>query len=76
MTLQSVNPATGAGRQAYEPMDDGVVQGIVEEANAAFLQWKSLAFEQRGQALRSAGRLLRAQAQPLARLMAEEMGKP
>jgi len=76
MSIASINPATGETLATYPAMDDGVVEGIVEEAHDAFLRWKKLSFEQRAEGLRAVANILRSDAETWARLMAREMGKP
>ena len=73
---QSVSPTTGAVLKEYPYMSDADAAAAVDSASAAYVEWAAMSFEERGDRLRAVGRLLRERAEPLAKLMAEEMGKP
>src|ERR1700680_1909994 len=72
----TINPATGKEIASYEDMERGEVARIIEQANAAFLDWRRKSFAERAKPMKAAGKILRERADELARLMAEEMGKP
>lgn len=76
MAIQSINPATGEIIESYEDMSAGEVQETITKSHRAFLGWRRAAFSQRADHMWHAATLLREQADELARLMAEEMGKP
>lgn len=76
MALQSINPATGAVISTFDEMGQDETATIIEQAHAAFLQWRKLRISERAVPMRNASRILRDRASALARLMAEEMGKP
>src|SRR5262245_39974677 len=76
MALKSVNPATGEEVARYEEISHDDAAPIVERANDAFLAWRRRSYEERARAMRAAARILRKDAEALARLMAVEMGKP
>jgi succinate-semialdehyde dehydrogenase/glutarate-semialdehyde dehydrogenase len=76
MAIESINPASGEKIQTYAEMPRTAVDDAIAKAHEAFLGWRRLPFDERGQHLRSAARILRAKAESLARLMAHEMGKP
>jgi succinate-semialdehyde dehydrogenase/glutarate-semialdehyde dehydrogenase len=76
MSLASVNPATGQTLARYEEMSGAAVGDAIRAAHEAFLAWRRVPLPERAQCLRSAAALLRAQAEPYGRLMAQEMGKP
>src|SRR5262245_7956869 len=76
MALQSINPATGEPIERYEEMSAADVDTIVKRSNEAFQAWREKSFAERGNALRATAQILRREAEPLARLMALEMGKP
>jgi succinate-semialdehyde dehydrogenase/glutarate-semialdehyde dehydrogenase len=52
------------------------VADAIEGAHAAFRSWRETSFAQRAPLMRGAARVLRAKSRELARLMAQEMGKP
>jgi succinate-semialdehyde dehydrogenase / glutarate-semialdehyde dehydrogenase len=72
----SINPATGKEIASYDEMERGEVARIIERAHAAFLDWRKRSFAERAKPMKAAARILRDRADELARLMAEEMGKP
>lgn len=74
--LNSINPATGELLQAYDEMSPEELDGIVKLSREGFLQWRAWNLDDRGEALKNAGRLLRSRKDEYARLMALEMGKP
>lgn len=74
--MQSINPATGATLANYEEHTSGQVADIVDRAHERFLSWRSETFEERGRLLRATADELEKRKEELARLMAEEMGKP
>lgn len=73
--ITTVNPATGQEIKTYPLMDRASAFEIVEASHAAFLQWRTTAFEQRASTLRDVAKALRKHAEPLAKLMTEETGK-
>ena len=76
MSLRSVDPATGKVVREYEEASDQEVARAMDRAQAAFADWRRASFEERGRVVARAGALLRERAEPLAQLMAAEMGKP
>jgi succinate-semialdehyde dehydrogenase/glutarate-semialdehyde dehydrogenase len=76
MEIESVNPATGEVLKSYEAMSLPQAKGIVEAAHRSQVEWRQRDFAERSRRMRVVAALLREQAEPLARLMAEEMGKP
>jgi succinate-semialdehyde dehydrogenase / glutarate-semialdehyde dehydrogenase len=76
MSLQAVNPATGAMLATYEEMTPDQVRGIINKAHEAYLDWRRTSFRARAALNRQAAQVLRSNAAEYARLMAEEMGKP
>jgi succinate-semialdehyde dehydrogenase/glutarate-semialdehyde dehydrogenase len=76
MSLDVVNPATGETVVGYEEMSSDDTAAAVVAAHEAFLRWRGTGFDERAVLMRNAGELLRAREEKLARLMAEEMGKP
>jgi succinate-semialdehyde dehydrogenase / glutarate-semialdehyde dehydrogenase len=76
MSIDSVNPANGEALASYEAMTDERAARIVDACHRSHLGWAALAFEERSRRLHEAARVLRADAEGLAVLMAKEMGKP
>jgi succinate-semialdehyde dehydrogenase / glutarate-semialdehyde dehydrogenase len=72
----SINPATGKEIASYDEMERGEVARIIDQAHAAFLDWRKKSFAERAKPMKAAAEILRERADELARLMAEEMGKP
>ena len=76
MSIVSVNPVNGERLASYETMTDERVARIVDACHRSHLGWTALDMGERGRRLREAARVLRADADDLAVLMAREMGKP
>ena len=76
MSLQSVNPATGAPLETFEETSPAELDRIIARADAASRDWRGLAVAARAERLRAAGRILRERQDAYARTMALEMGKP
>jgi len=74
--LRSINPATGQLQYQVETLDDKTVEERIGAAQAAFSGWAAAGFEERGRVLRRLAGVLRDDADRLAMLMVEEMGKP
>lgn len=76
MSIKAINPATGEVFESYEEAAPDAVDRIIEEVDAAFLEWRRTSIADRAVPLRKAAAILRAEAHDYARLMAREMGKP
>jgi succinate-semialdehyde dehydrogenase/glutarate-semialdehyde dehydrogenase len=76
MAIESVNPATGERVASYEAFSQDRIDAAVRACAAAQAAWAERSFAERAAPLRAAARLLRAEKQALAELMAYEMGKP
>jgi succinate-semialdehyde dehydrogenase/glutarate-semialdehyde dehydrogenase len=76
MSLLSVNPATARPIERYPEMAAEEVDAALGAAWKDWLAWKETSFGHRASLMREAAALLRARTDELARLMAEEMGKP
>ena len=76
MSLQSINPATGAVLETFEETSPGELDRIVARADAASRDWRRRPVAQRVERLRAAGRKLHERKDDYARTMAVEMGKP
>jgi succinate-semialdehyde dehydrogenase/glutarate-semialdehyde dehydrogenase len=75
-TFESRNPATGEVIARYPETRREEVDRILLALQSAFEAWRRTDFTTRAAAMRKASALLRARQDPLARLMALEMGKP
>jgi len=76
MALETINPARGEKVREYAETPPADVARAIDEADAAFRDWRVVPFADRGKAMRRAGALLRERQGELAELMAVEMGKP
>ncbi len=76
MALQSVNPSDGSLIREYPEATEAEVAQALSEASVAYESWRRTAFAERAAILRRAAAQLRERREPLARLMALEMGKP
>jgi succinate-semialdehyde dehydrogenase/glutarate-semialdehyde dehydrogenase len=76
MPLVSLNPATGETIATYPSWEDEKIDAVVDRVFARNAAWRERDFAERGLVLGAAAGALRAQAEELSRLMAEEMGKP
>lgn len=74
--MKSVNPATGELIAEYEEMDREEIDRIIDNAGEAQRSWSRESFSGRAKVLETCAELLREDRHVLARLMAEEMGKP
>jgi succinate-semialdehyde dehydrogenase / glutarate-semialdehyde dehydrogenase len=76
MSLQSINPATGAVLETFDETSPAEVERILAAAHAAFLEWRHVPIATRARSMRQAAEILRARKAQYARTMALEMGKP
>jgi succinate-semialdehyde dehydrogenase/glutarate-semialdehyde dehydrogenase len=74
--LRSVNPATGRVLRDWPETPPDDVTAWLAESTRASAAWAHAPFPERAEPIRATARLLRERADALARLMAEEMGKP
>lgn len=76
MTMVSTNPATGRVMETFETWSKETTAQVLDEVREAFLGWRAAPLAERTGVLRKAAAILKDEAQILARIMAEEMGKP
>jgi len=57
-THQTVNPATEEVLETYSLMSREEAEGIVEQAHAAFLDWRRTGFSERADILRKTAQLI------------------
>jgi succinate-semialdehyde dehydrogenase/glutarate-semialdehyde dehydrogenase len=73
---QSINPVSGAVTESYETMSDEEVNDLVSRAAAGYKSWAAKTPEERGKILERVGQLFVERSDELAKIAAEEMGKP
>jgi succinate-semialdehyde dehydrogenase/glutarate-semialdehyde dehydrogenase len=76
VSVQSINPATGAVLETFEETGSEALAGILGRADAASREWRRWPVAERADRLRAVARLLRERKDAYARTMALEMGKP
>ncbi|HEX9728545.1 MAG TPA: NAD-dependent succinate-semialdehyde dehydrogenase [Gemmatimonadales bacterium] len=76
MHFLAINPTTGREARRYETISTADAKRALTAADRAHKQWRNTPFDHRGELLRNLASLVRASSDDLARLMAEEMGKP
>ncbi|MER2493636.1 NAD-dependent succinate-semialdehyde dehydrogenase [Catenovulum sediminis] len=74
--LYTQNPLNGQPLAEYPTLNKAEVDASLNASNRAFLKWRTTSFEQRGEVLKAVAAVLRSRKAELAKLMAEEMGKP
>ena len=75
MSIQTINPNTGEVLETFEPFSQEQINGAIDAAHSAFLQWRTLTFAQRAPHLHNLARHLREHKEELARTAVLEMGK-
>lgn len=76
MNIETFNPATEQVLASYNCLDEQEINNKIDQSHHAYLSWKKTDFATRKQLMSQMPRLLRAQCDELAQLMALEMGKP
>lgn len=74
--LRSVNPYNGKQLGEYKLFSVQEVEGVLENADRAFGEWRGQSVEDRVALLRNLGKELWKGREKLGKLMAQEMGKP
>ncbi len=72
---RTVNPYTGQTEQEFPFLDSAEIDGVVERAHAAFLEWRRRPVEERARIVGRAGELMLERADEFAALVTREMGK-
>lgn len=72
----SINPANGETIASLPWATGAEVDMTITLADTAFRQWRKTAIEQRADALRAIGRVLRERGEEMAQCITREMGKP
>lgn len=76
MSINSVNPLNGEVIKTYPSHTTGQVIEKIGQTHRAFLQWRTTAFSERADYMQRTAEILKQRKNELARLMAQEMGKP
>ena len=76
MSIESVNPATGASLRRFEPLTSGQVDRRLDAASSAFRTWRETPWAERSAQMNRAAELLEAEKARWGELMTVEMGKP
>jgi succinate-semialdehyde dehydrogenase/glutarate-semialdehyde dehydrogenase len=71
----TVNPYTGQVEREFPFLDSNEIDGVVEAAHAAFLDWRRRAPEERAAVVKRAAELMRERQDEFAALITREMGK-
>jgi succinate-semialdehyde dehydrogenase/glutarate-semialdehyde dehydrogenase len=71
----TVNPYTGETEQEFPFLETGEIDGVVERAHAAFLEWRRRSVEERAQVVGRAAELMLERKDEFAALVTREMGK-
>jgi succinate-semialdehyde dehydrogenase/glutarate-semialdehyde dehydrogenase len=72
---RTVNPYTGEVEQEFPFLDTGEIDGVIEKAHAAFLEWRRRPVEERARIVGRAGELMLERKDEFAALVTREMGK-
>jgi succinate-semialdehyde dehydrogenase/glutarate-semialdehyde dehydrogenase len=76
MSIQTINPATGAVIKTYSEMSEPEINKIIAATHHAFLQWRETGFSERAAKLNNVAKLLTDNKLAYANLITQEMGKP
>lgn len=76
MSIQSVNPINGQVIKSYTADDDKVINNKIEQAQRAWIKWKSVPRSEKAILLNNTAKILKDRKNDLSLLMALEMGKP
>jgi succinate-semialdehyde dehydrogenase/glutarate-semialdehyde dehydrogenase len=76
MPIQSINPVNGQVIQKYTADDDFAINKKIEQAQQAWLEWRSVPLKEKSTFLSNTAKVLRERKTDLSLLMAMEMGKP
>jgi acyl-CoA reductase-like NAD-dependent aldehyde dehydrogenase len=74
--IESIEPATQTVRARFDSHSNADVAAAIAEADAAFRTWREIPIAERAVRMHLLGTVLRDRADPYARLITTEMGKP
>lgn len=75
MAIATINPATGQTVREFDSLTEAQVDEALDRAVRGFADYRTTSFEQRATWLRATADLLEAEADDVAAMMTEEMGK-
>src|SRR5690242_7272314 len=73
--IASINPATGAVIANVQTCSEQDYETLVQQAQAAFFEWRAVPAPKRGELIRQMGDMLRQKKDALGSLVSIEMGK-
>jgi succinate-semialdehyde dehydrogenase/glutarate-semialdehyde dehydrogenase len=76
MPIASINPTTGETIKTFDALSESAIEEKLQRAAEAFRAYRRTSFAERATMMNRAAEILEAEKNNLARLMAEEMGKP
>ncbi len=76
MSIESIDPTSGALLLRFDPATAGEVERSLDASAAAFREWRTVSFAERGARMYRAAELLELEKSRWAELMTREMGKP
>lgn len=76
MAIESINPLSGKRIKRYTALKPTQINRKIQDAHSAFARWRETGIADRAKYMKKAAAVLEKKKQPLARLMALEMGKP
>jgi aldehyde dehydrogenase (NAD+) len=74
-TIESFSPVDGKRIGKVQAGDEKSFQKVVDQAQAAFKEWRQIPAPKRGEVVRQIGEALRKNKEPLGKLVSYEMGK-
>ena len=75
MSIQTINPTSGEVLETFEPFSQQQINRALDQAQQAFLRWRTMTFAERAKHLHSVASHLRDHKTALARIAVLEMGK-
>lgn len=75
MAIKTINPFNNMVVESYNEMPADAVSALISIADEAFQHWRKTAFNERAELLHKVAKLMRSQADLLAKLITLEMGK-
>ncbi len=75
-SFKSLNPSTGETLLEIDAVNDSLIEEAFSAASSFFKKWKETTFDERESLLRSVKDVLISRSEDIARIIAEEQGKP
>src|SRR5580693_3034963 len=75
MSFATINPATGQTERTFPTHTPAEVDGLVQQAYDAFLEYRTTSYAERARHLSNAADLFEGEAPDIARIVTTEMGK-